>query len=208
VTPWLAYVRFGRWPQMLTEPRPPASEPYATGIWHYGRGLGFIARGQAARAEAELAALTALFDHAAFRTTLKDLPLLTNLRIASRIVRGELAALGGRHDEAIRVVSEAVAIEDELPYSEPPLWHQPTRQVLGALLLEARRAADAEAVYRKDLEDFPENGWSLFGLWQSLAAQQRDEESRQARARFERAWARADVTLSSSRILSSQAPAR
>jgi tetratricopeptide (TPR) repeat protein len=207
VTPWLAYVRFGRWQQMLTEPRPPASEPYATGIWHYGRGLGFLARGQAARAEAELAALTALLEHEAFRTTLKDLPLLTNLQIASRIVRGELALLGGRRDEAIRIVSEAVAIEDELPYSEPPLWHQPTRQVLGALLLEAGRAGDAEAVYRKDLEQFRENGWSLFGLWQSLAAQQRDEEARQARARFERAWVRADVTLTSSRILSSRTTA-
>jgi tetratricopeptide (TPR) repeat protein len=208
VTPWLAYVRFGRWQQMLTEPKPPASEPYATGIWHYGRGMGFIARGQVARAEAELAALTALLDHEAFRTTLKDLPLLTNLRIATRIVRGEVAALGGRHDEAIRIVSEGVAIEDELPYAEPPLWHQPTRQVLGALLLEAGRAADAEAVYREDLERFPENGWSLFGLRQSLAAQQRNEEARQAQARFERAWARADVTLTSSRILASQAPAR
>ena len=208
VTPWLAYIRFGRWQQMLTEPRPPASEPYATGIWHYGRGMGFLARGQAARAEAELVALTALLDHEAFRTTLKDLPMLTNLRIATHIVRGELAALGGRHDEAIRIVSEGVAIEDELPYSEPPLWHQPTRQVLGALLLDAGRVQDAEAVYRKDLEQFRENGWSLFGLWQSLAAQQRDEEARQTRARFDRAWARADVTLTSSRILLSQAPAR
>jgi tetratricopeptide (TPR) repeat protein len=206
VTPWLAYVRFGRWQEMLTEPKPPASEPYATGIWHYGRGMGFIARGQIARAEAELAALTTTLDHEAFRTTLKDLPLLTNLQIASRVVRGELAALRGRRDEAIRIVSEAVAIEDELPYSEPPLWHQPTRQVLGALFLESGRAADAEAVYREDLERFPENGWSLFGLWQSLAAQQRDEEARQARARFERAWTRADVTLTSSRILMTQAP--
>ena len=208
VTPWLAYVRFGRWQQMLTEPKPPASEPYATGIWHYGRGMGFIARKQVARAEAELAGLTALLDHEAFRTTLKDLPLLTNLRIAAHVVRGEIAALGGRHDEAIRVVSEAVAIEDQLPYSEPPLWHQPTRQVLGALLLEAGKARDAEAVYRKDLEHFRENGWSLFGLWQSLAAQRRDEEARHAKARFDRVWTRADVTLTSSRILSSQAPGR
>ena len=208
VTPWLAYVRFGRWQQMLTEPKPPASEPYATGIWHYGRGIGFIARGQTARAEAELSALNALLDHQAFRTTLKDLPLLTNLRIASGVVRGELAALGGRHDEAIRAVSGAVAIEDELPYSEPPLWHQPTRQVLGALLLDAGRAADAEVVYRKDLDRFPENGWSLFGLWQSLAAQRQHEEARLVRARFDRAWARADVTLTSSRILLAQAPAR
>ena len=69
-------------------------------------------------------------------------------------------------------------------------------------------AADAEVVYRKDLDRFPENGWSLFGLWQSLAAQQQHEEARLVRARFDRAWARADVTLTSSRILLAQAPAR
>lgn len=202
VTPWLAYVRFGRWREMLTDPKPPATEPYATGIWHYGRGLAFVARDQTARGEVELDALTKLLEHNAFKTTLKDLPLLTNLQIASRILRGELAARGGRFDEAIRVVSEAVAIEDAIPYSEPPIWHQPVRQVLGALLLEAGRAKEAEAAYLQDLKRFRENGWSLFGLSRSLEAQGRTEEARAVRNRFEKAWARADVTLAASRILS------
>ena len=130
VTPWLAYVRFGRWQEILTEPQPPAREPYATGIWHYARGLAFIARGQTSRAETELTALARVMEHQAFRTTLKDLPLLTNLQIASRIVKGELAARTGRFDEAIAAVTEAVAIEDGLPYNEPPVWHQPPRHVL------------------------------------------------------------------------------
>jgi tetratricopeptide (TPR) repeat protein len=202
VTPWLAYIRFGRWQQMLTEPKPPANEPYAMGIWHYGRALAFIARAQMARAETELSALTSLLDHRAFKTTLKDLPLLTNLQIASRIVRGELAGRAGRVDDAIRIVAEAVALEDAIPYNEPPVWHQAPRHVLGALLLEAGRPQDAEQAYRADLVRFRENGWSLFGLAQSLAAQGRDDEARQVRARFDRAWARADVTLTSSRILS------
>ena len=204
VTPWLAYARFGRWQDMLTEPKPPATEPYATGIWHYARGLAFIARGQTARAEAELAALTSLLDHDAFRTTLKDLPLLNNLQIASRLVRGELAARARRFDEAIRVVSESVALEDGIPYNEPPVWHQPPRQVLGAILLEAGRAKEAEAAYRADLARFRENGWSLFGLEQSLRAQGRSDEARLVRARFDKAWVRADVTLTSSRILSAE----
>jgi tetratricopeptide (TPR) repeat protein len=204
VTPWLAYARFGRWQDMLTEPKPPASEPYATGIWHYARGLAFVARGQSARAESEIAALTALLDHQAFRTTLKDLPLLTNLQIASRLLRGELAARARRFDQAIQVVSEAVAIEDAIPYNEPPVWHHPPRQVLGAILLEAGRAQDAEAAYRADLARFRENGWSLFGLDQSLRAQGRTDEARVVHTRFEKAWARADVTLTSSRILAAE----
>src|SRR6185436_3777408 len=197
-----AYVRFGRWQEMLTEPSPPSHEPYATGIWHYGRAIAFIARGDVARAQAERAALEAVLDHEAFRTTLKDLPLATNLQIASRVVGGELASHAGRHDEAVRFLRDATALEDGFPYSEPPIWHQPPRQVLGALLLAAGRPVDAEATYREDLERFRENGWSLFGLWQSLVAQRRADEAARVRARFERAWADADISLTSSRVMS------
>jgi predicted Zn-dependent protease len=190
---------------MLTEPKPPATEPYAMGIWHYGRALAFVARGQDARARSELTALTATLGHKAFTTTLKDLPLLGNLQIASRIVRGELAARARKFDEAIRLVSEAVALEDAIPYNEPPVWHQPPRQVLGALLLEAGRPAEAEGAYRADLERFRENGWSLFGLSQSLSAQGRADEAAAVRARFDTAWRRADVTPTSSRTVAARA---
>jgi len=201
VTPMLAYVRFGRWKEILTEPTPPAREPYAVGIWHYARGLAFIAQDRPDRAQLELDELRRVMAHDAFTSTLKDLPLLTNLQIASRIVAGELAARQGRPDESIRMVEEAVAIEDGLPYNEPPVWHQPPRQVLGALLLEAGRAQDAERIYREDLARFRENGWSLFGLMQSLDAQRRVDEAAEARRRFAKAWKRANVTLTSSRIL-------
>jgi len=86
-------------------------------------------------------------------------------------VAGELSGRRGKWDDAIRSVQEAVSLEGAIPYNEPPVWHHPPRQVLGALLLEAGRPADAERVYRKDLERFRENGWSLFGLMKSLEAQ-------------------------------------
>jgi pimeloyl-ACP methyl ester carboxylesterase len=203
VTPMLAFARFGRWQDVLTEPKPPAHEPYATGIWHYGRGLGFVARGQLDRAGAELAAVKATMSHEAFATTLKDLPLLTNLQIASRMLEGELKLREGDAAGAIAVLREAVTIEDGLPYAEPPIWHHPPRQVLGAMLLDAGRPADAELVYREDLKRFRENGWSLFGLRQSLHAQHRGQEAAEVQRRFERAWSRADITLTSSRIMTS-----
>jgi pimeloyl-ACP methyl ester carboxylesterase len=201
VTPMLAYARFGRWQDVLTEPKPPVHEPYAIGIWHYGRGLAFVARGQLDRAGAELAALTATMKHEAFATTLKDLPLLTNLQIGSRMLEGELKLREGDVNTALAVLREAVTIEDRLPYSEPPVWHHPPRQVLGAVLLEAGRAVEAEVVYREDLTRFRENGWSLFGLRESLRAQRRGEEAADVQRRFERAWGRADITLTSSRIM-------
>jgi pimeloyl-ACP methyl ester carboxylesterase/tetratricopeptide (TPR) repeat protein len=203
VTPMLAYARFGMWQELLTEPKPPANEPYAIGVWHYSRGLGFVARGRLDAAATELTSLKAVTKHQAFATTLKDLPMLTNLQIASRILDGELALRRGNADAAIAALQEAVKIEDAIPYNEPPVWHHPPRQILGAIMLEAGRPADAEAVYREDLKRFRENGWSLFGLAKSLEAQQKSAEAEalEVKRRFETAWKRADIRLTSSRIM-------
>jgi pimeloyl-ACP methyl ester carboxylesterase len=84
------------------------------------------------------------------------------------------------------------------------VWHQPPRQVLGALLLEAGRPVDAEQIYLEDLKRFRENGWSLFGLMRSLEAQHRTSDAAGVRRRFEKAWARADVTLTSSRMMTAR----
>jgi pimeloyl-ACP methyl ester carboxylesterase len=207
VTPMLAYARFGMWQEVLTEPKPPANEPYATGVWHYARGLAFVARARLDQATAEQTALKAVMKHQAFATTLKDLPLLTNLRIAAAILDGELSLRRGNADAAIASLREAVTIEDGIPYNEPPVWHHPPRQILGAILLDAGRASDAEVVYREDLKRFRENGWSLFGLAKSLEAQQKSNEALDVNRRFEKAWARADIRLTSSRIMTTNTTA-
>lgn len=91
-------------------------------------------------------------------------------------------------------------LEAALPYSEPPFWLQPVRHNLGAVLLLAGRPADAEAVYREDLRLNPNNGWALQGLVQSLRAQNKAGEAEEEERRFQAAWAKADVTLLSSRF--------
>ena len=90
--------------------------------------------------------------------------------------------------------------QDALRYEEPPAWYYPVRQSLGAVLLNAGRATEAEAVYREDLRRNPENGWSLYGLTQSLRAQKKKEEAAAANQRFRKAWAQADVKLTASRF--------
>jgi predicted Zn-dependent protease len=85
-------------------------------------------------------------------------------------------------------------------YLEPPLWYYPIRQSLGRALLEAGRPAEAEQAYREDLLKFPGNGWSLFGLAESLEAQGKKAEAAEARTKFEAAWESADVKLEASRI--------
>ena len=102
---------------------------------------------------------------------------------------------------AIAHYREAVALEDRLNYAEPADWFYPTRHFLGAALLDAGRPAEAEAVYREDLTRNRNNGWALFGLWQSLAAQNRPVEAETAAAAFRAAWTRADTPLTRSAFL-------
>lgn len=125
--------------------------------------------------------------------------VLRILQIAAAILEGELAAQKGDFDAAITKLRRAVAIEDGLNYTEPKDWYLPPRQVLGAVLLAAGRPAEAQKVYRKDLVYHLHNGWSLFGLMQSLNAQHKMKEADAVRQQFEEEWADADVTITSSR---------
>ena len=201
VTPLYAQVRFGRWSEVLTTPPPAADMPFVTAIWHYARGVAFAARGQLERADDELAALEKI----AATPEMEEFNLNQAtgrhiLTLAANVVAGEIAAQDGRYDEAVDQLEHAVELQDDLPYMEPPTWHYPVRQSLGAVLLEAGRLEDAEAVYRKDLTYWPENGWSLFGLLQTLRASGRTREADEIEAEFERVWSRADVTLTASRF--------
>ena len=100
----------------------------------------------------------------------------------------------------MRELEHAVSLQDALNYTEPPPWYFPTRQALGAALLEAARPVDAEAVYRRDLEENPANGWSLYGLFLALEAQDKGSDAEIVKAGFEESWVRADVKLESSRF--------
>lgn len=122
------------------------------------------------------------------------------LDIAFHALAGELAAAEGDFEQAIESLQQAVKQEDALRYDEPPTWHFPTRQSLGAVLLEAGQPERAESVYRADLSRFPENGWSLFGLLQALREQGKTNAARAVQRRFREAWRHADVVLTASRF--------
>ena len=200
--PVLTLVRFGRWDAVLGEPAPAVGRPYQGAIWHYARGIAFVRTQHPAEAAAELAELQAAVKDPAN----EQLQLAGNtataaalLAIAEAHLRGELAAAGDPK-AAVAALEDAVAKQDALTYMEPPPFYFPTRQALGAVLLQAGRAKEAEAVYRRDLDEWPKNGWSLFGLSQALLAQKKSDEAAWAQQGFARAWARADVKLEASRF--------
>ena len=113
-------------------------------------------------------------------------------------VLGEIALQQENWDEAIALLKRAISVEDQLPYGEPPQWLQPARHTLGAVYLNAGKPEDAERVYRKDLEKWKANGWSLYGLSQALEAQGKSAEAADVRAQFNAAWANADRPIETS----------
>lgn len=197
--PWLINKIFGKWDAVLAEPEPAHGSAYLLGLWHYTRGSAFVARGDFPRAEEELKALrTASTDPSVKELLTAANPAPTILELSTRGLEGELLSAQGRHDEAVKAFEAAVKLQETLKYIEPPDWGQSMRLYLGAALLKAGRAREAEAVYREDLREYRNNGWSLFGLSQSLRAQRKTAEARKVDQQFERAWKNADVTLKAS----------
>jgi len=196
VVPWYALTRFGRWDEMLAEPRPAGGDRYLVGTWFYARGLALVAKGRKAEAARALDSVRAIVRGEGLDYTLFSPNTARNLlAIAPAVLAGELAASRGQFDDAIRHLEIAVRLEDGLVYTEPEEWHYPPRHALGAVLLAAGRPREAESVFWEDLRRHPENGWALKGLASALTAQGREADAAATRARFDRAWSRADVEL-------------
>ncbi len=198
--PLYTYVKFGLWDQILAEPAPDAALVYPTGVRHFARGMALAAKGQLQNAAQELEALRAIATSPALEgVTIWDINTTAHLlQIATEVLAGKLAAQQGDYERAVAHLRQGVELEDKLNYDEPAPWYSPVRQALGAVLLEAGRPAEAEAAYRQDLELYPENGWSLYGLAQSLRAQNQTEAAQAVQARLQAAWGHADVTLTAS----------
>jgi tetratricopeptide (TPR) repeat protein len=151
-----------------------------------------------------MASLQAIAEQASLedlRVTFSRNGAKTILDIAVEVLGGEIAAGNGDYAQAIARLHRGVLLEDNLIYNEPPDWHVPVRQSLGAVLLEAGRSVEAEAVYWQDLSRNRENGWSLFGLMQSLRAQGKQQQADRVAKRFKKAWSAADITLTASRLM-------
>jgi tetratricopeptide (TPR) repeat protein len=191
--PLLAKVRFGRWDDLLDDPRPRSDWKVINGLWRFAQGMALSGKGTPDAAEAEWKILSQIAaqvpaDLPAGYNTAQDV-----LGLAARLLEGDIAWKRGQTAAAIAAFEDAVKREDSLNYDEPSDWFYPARHHLGAALLAAGRAADAEAIFRADLERNPANGWALFGLAQALAAQKKDAGA--VKAQLDTAWARADVQL-------------
>jgi tetratricopeptide (TPR) repeat protein len=203
----LAMVRFARWDEILAEPPIDERMVLASLVQHMARGLAYIAKGDMFSANQERFAAYnsygmipayAVFGVASEKRDVGDVAL--QLLDGEFAVHTHLSGSGFQTELGITRLRKAVEAEDRLAYDEPPDWVLPARHWLGAELLAAGRPADAEAVYRDDLARHPENGWSLLGLAQALDARGDAAGAAAVRERYTRAWSRADVILTASRL--------
>ena len=195
--PIFVLVRFHRWDDVLELPAPNANLSMTAAFWHFARGSAFAARNQMAMAVAE----RTILDTARRQTPAdQEFSMYSNkaqtfLDLAENILDARIAAAKGGNEQAIKLWEKAVEIEDKLYYGEPPEWFYPVRESLGAALLLNGQAEQAEAVFRADLEQYPRNPRSLFGLMKALEAQKKISKVEQVRREFEAAWKNADVAL-------------
>ena len=202
--PIFVLVRFGRWQEILEMPKPFVKAQFVTGMWHFGRGMAYLNLGDMDAAEKELEKLEAFVEKFAngipgYPTKGKKVPG-DNLAIAAALLKGEKASKEGNIDQAIYQFATAVRLEDANDYYEPAAWNFPTRHYLGALLLDANRPREAEVVYWEDLEKNPNNAYALYGLYQSMLAQGKDNQAKEFLTRYEEAWQNSDVKLTKSRF--------
>jgi hypothetical protein len=186
------YVRFGEWDHLLNVKQPNERLKVSTAVWRYARAVALATRGDRAGAAHESNAFDAVKASVPADQPWGQNKASSVLALATEVLAARLAPVPAN---SIPHWQHAVQMQDALVYDEPPAWYYPLRESLGASLLRAGRAAEAEKVFREGVRRSPRNGRMLFGLMESLKALNRNEDADWARREFETSWAKADIKL-------------
>jgi len=187
--PYFAHAQFSTPETILALPDPGDAIPYVKAMWRYARGVAFATQRNFEAANAEAEAIAAIARSADFTLlTASGIPAAEVLRLAQHVIRGRVAQAQENFAAAIVQFEAAAALQDALPYTEPPYWYYPVRQSLAAALLQAGRMAEAENQFQRALKRAPANGWSYYGLGQVYKARGDDTAATKAEADLARTW--------------------
>ena len=194
--PWQVLKTFGKWDEILKLEPKHSGTPYLDGIWSYVKGSAYLSKRNTEQATRELNKLKQIInspDVDKYRAGAT--PVSRVLKAAAYGLEGEIFLADSKYPEAIEAFTLAVELEDQNNYTEPPDWPHPMRLYLGSALISAQKFKEAENVYRRDLDWHKNNGWSLFGLHQSLLLQGKTDEAETIYKEFLLAWQQADIKL-------------
>jgi len=196
MTPVLVNIRFGKWDKLLQEKQPDASQVYANILYHFGRGMAFSARSGIREANQELAAMKTLM--ADTTLAIPFIPFsaaIDGASVASKLLSGSMALKSGNATDAIKDLTEAVKVEQNMIYNEPRDWLLNPKQWLGKAYLFAGDGSNAEMTFTADLQNNNNNGWALYGLNKAFLMQKKYNEAARVLARYKKAFSKADITL-------------
>ena len=194
--PWQVLKTFGKWDEILKLKPKHSGTPYLDGIWSYVKGSAYLSKRNTEQATRELNKLKQIInspDVDKYRAGAT--PVSRVLKAAAYGLEGEIFLADSKYPEAIEAFTLAVELEDQNNYTEPPDWPHPMRLYLGSALISAQKFKEAENVYKRDLDWHKNNGWSLFGLHQSLVLQGKTDEAETIHKEFLLAWQQADIKL-------------
>lgn len=193
--PVMILISFNKWDNILNYNAPEKGVNTYSSLIHFARGLAFAKKGQTEEAEKEFL----LF--AERKSLVKPEDVIGNnsaqsiLDLAEKVLNANILISKQDKTGAAELFKEAVKLEDKVNYNEPPDWYPSVRLSLGKLLFSENKFEEAEAVFREDLKKYPHNGRGLFGLHESLKAQNKTEESEKIYNEIQKAWKNADFVL-------------
>lgn len=187
--PYFAHAQFSTPQAILALPDPGDAIPYVKGLWLYARGVAMASTRDFAGATAAADAIEKLERDSDFKLLKEsNVPAQEVLRIARTVILARVAQAKGDKRAAVARFEEAAALQDKLPYTEPPYWYYPIRQSLAAALLQAGRYGEAKQQFELALRKAPANAWSYYGLAELHKARGETRAARKAEADLAKTW--------------------
>jgi len=191
----LTLIRFGRFDEVSGITKRPTHSIHG-GMWDFAQGYAALKDGNFEKAKEMKEKILNEADSSSARFRFHSAENL--LSTVGYILEGEIFWMEGRLEEAKISFEKSISFYDDLTYDEPePIPFSP-RHWYGALLLKMENFEDAKHVFEKELENHPNNGWSLFGIKSALKNQNKSDSK--IEARFTNSWQRSDTWIRSSKF--------
>jgi tetratricopeptide (TPR) repeat protein len=196
MTPVLVDIRFGNWKSLLERKEPAPGQVYARILWLFGQGMAKAHSSDLTGAGKMLSEMETLSADSVLKLPFTPFsPAIDGAVIAMEILKGTIYSEQAEGDKAIAAFRKAVTTEAAMVYNEPRDWLLNPRHYLADACIKKGNFKEAQQIIGADLAVNNENGWSLYGYWQLLNAQKKTAAANKMKARFKKAFAKADIEL-------------